>query len=161
MNLLGLPGVSHAAPRRTARAVLRRDDGLFAVMHISKYGVYILPGGGMEDGEAVEEAMRREIAEETGCRCYDVRELGAVKENRAHADYTVESFYFAARTHGQDVAVAMTQEEIDNGIMVEWYSMDKLMHLIGDPVHEVRQRVFLQARDMAALNEYIKQNGAE
>lgn len=156
MNMLGLTGTSTAKPRLTARAVLRRDDGLFAVMHVGKYDIYILPGGGVDEGESIEEALHREIAEETGCACRDIRPLGYVRENRAHADYTQQSYYFAVQTNGPEADLQLTDVEKSNGSELQWHTLENLLHLIGDPVHEVRQRVYLQARDMAALKEYIR-----
>ena len=158
-NMLGLPGMSQAKPRITARAIVRRTDGLFAVMHIGKYDMYMLPGGGVDDGEAIEDALRRELAEETGCLCREIMPLGVVTENRAHADYTQMSYYFAVTTGGAAEEKHLTAEEISNGTSLQWRTMEEVLHLIGDPVHEVFQRRFLQARDMAALNEYLKSDG--
>lgn len=154
MNLLGLPGMSSAKPRLTARAVLQRPDGMIAVMYIGKYDIYILPGGGVDEGESIQEALHREIAEETGCLCQSVRELGMVSENRAHADYTQRSYYYVVQTNGPHQAQQLTETETDNGTRLQWHTLDEAMRLIGSPVHEVRQRIYLQARDMAALTEY-------
>lgn len=158
-NMLGLPGMSKAKPRVTARAVVRRTDGLFAVMHIGKYDMYMLPGGGVDEGEDIEAGLRREIAEETGCLCREIMLLGVVTENRAHADYTQMSYYFAVTTEGNGEKNHLTAEEISIGTSLQWHTMDEMLHLIGDPVHEVYQRRFLQARDMAALHEYMKNGG--
>ena len=158
-NMLGLPGTSQAKPRVTARAVVRRSDGLYALMYTGKYDIYMLPGGGVDEGEDIEEALRREIAEETGCLCGNIAPLGIVTENRAHADYTQVSYYFAVEAEGAEIENHLTAEEISNEISLQWHTMDEVLHLIGDPVHEVFQRKFLQARDMAALEEYMKKTG--
>jgi len=158
-NMLGLPGMSEAKPRLTARAVVRRIDGLYAVMYTGKYDFYMLPGGGVDEGEGIEEALRREIAEETGCLCGQITPLGVVTENRAHADYTQISYYFAVEAESTEIENHLTAEELSNGISLQWHTMDEVLHLIGDPVHEVYQRRFLQARDMAALEAYIKNGG--
>lgn len=158
-NMLGLPGMSKAKPRVTARAVVRRSDGLYALMHTAKYNMYMLPGGGVDEGEAVEDALRREIAEETGCLCREIVPLGVVSENRAHADYTQTSYYFAVTTEGAVEENHLTAEEMSNGTSLQWHTMEEMLHLIGDPVHAVYQRRFLQARDMAALYEYLKDVG--
>ena len=160
MNLLGFPGTSDAAPRMTARAVLRRPDGMIAVMYVGKYDIYILPGGGVDEGESILETLHREIAEETGCLCRSVRELGMVKENRAHPDYTQISYYYFAETDGPQQSLRLTDAETSNGTQLQWHTPEQAMHLIGSPIHEVRQRIFLQARDMAALTEYAKADDA-
>ncbi len=86
--ILGQEGRSAKSPRLTARAVVRNPDGLYAVMYSEKYKLYSLPGGGVEEDEDVLMALRREVYEETGCSCDDIKELGVVAENRASLDYT-------------------------------------------------------------------------
>ena len=86
--ILGQEGLSKKAPRITARAIVKNQDGLYAVMYADKFKLHSLPGGGVEDGEDVLTALRREVYEETGCICDEIKELGIVAENRASLDYT-------------------------------------------------------------------------
>jgi 8-oxo-dGTP diphosphatase len=53
--------------RHAARAIVIKDDRLL-VIHRNKYGTeyYTLPGGGIDAGETAEQAVLRELAEETG-----------------------------------------------------------------------------------------------
>ena len=46
--VLGTDGLSAKAPRITARAVVRNQSGLHAVMYAEKWGLHSLPGGGVE-----------------------------------------------------------------------------------------------------------------
>lgn len=50
-------------PRPGAYLISRRGDDVLFV----KTGAYSLPGGGLEGDERAEEALRREVLEETGC----------------------------------------------------------------------------------------------
>lgn len=52
--------------RQAVRAIVMRDGNLL-VMHRNKFGkeYETLPGGGIEPGEIQEDALRRELAEET------------------------------------------------------------------------------------------------
>ena len=88
-EILGTEGLSSAPPHRKARAILRNPRGELALTHEAAFGIYVLPGGALEDGESTEEALLRELREETGCRVLRVRELGCVEENRARADSTL------------------------------------------------------------------------
>lgn len=51
--------------RTAVRGLIKKGDQ-FAMIHSAKYGEYKFPGGGMEQGEQLEETLIREVAEETG-----------------------------------------------------------------------------------------------
>ena len=96
--ILGRDGMSDKAPRLTARAIVKNQDGLYAVMYSDKFKLHSLPGGGVEEGEDVLTALHREVYEETGCICDKIEELGIVAENRASLDYTQINYYFVVTT---------------------------------------------------------------
>jgi 8-oxo-dGTP diphosphatase len=61
--------------RVTVRAVIIRDGALLLSEYDDETGLhYNLPGGGVEPGEGLHEALRREVMEETGWRV----EVGAL-----------------------------------------------------------------------------------
>ena len=115
-----------------------------------------MPGGGIEEKEDEFTALKREILEETGCTCDNIEQLGIVYENRFHQDYTSCSYYFAVNTGSLGERTCLTEKEIENGTGVQWCTFEELIHLIRDRVHDTTQRRFIQARDMAALDEYCK-----
>lgn len=151
MEMLGTPGLSSAAPRLTARAILRNPQGHYAVMYTSGFGIHMLPGGGVEDDESILTALRREIAEETGCRIGTIQPLGYVEENRAHTDYTQLSYYFMVTTPDTEFAPNMTQAEVSHGSRAMWLTPGEAWARISTPAFDRPQLRFLQARDMAAL----------
>lgn len=51
--------------RPSARAVILKD-GKVLLNYLAKYDCYEFPGGGIETGEMPEDAVQREVAEETG-----------------------------------------------------------------------------------------------
>ena len=152
-EILGTDGLSTAKPRLTARAILKHGDQ-FAVMYAKKFDLYSLPGGGIENGEDIMDALKREVMEETGCSCDSIQELGYVEENRAHCDYTQVSYYYIVETVCDTFHAAFTEAEMQNGTTVHWHSFNDAYHLIADAVHTTTQRKFLQARDVAALDAY-------
>ena len=155
--ILGLDGMSNKPPRQTARAIIRNAEGLYAVMYAVKFNLYSLPGGGMEDGEDPITALRREVYEETGCTCDHIKELGIVLENRAHQDFTSKSYYYLVTTDHPAAPIHLTEAEIANQTTVQWHPLDEVIRLISEPKHTTNQRMYLQARDVAALNAYLSQ----
>jgi len=155
-TVLGTEGIA-AAPsntRKTSRAIVINTDGLYAVMYAEKFGLHSLPGGGIDGDETPEEALHREIFEETGCSCDQVEPLGIVKENRFHADYSAVSYYYVVHCFGEITRSQFTEAELAVGTTLKWCTLDEAIHLIKDCTHDTSQRKFLQARDIAALDEY-------
>ena len=154
--ILGTEGLSTKAPRLTARAIVKNQDGLYAVMYADKFKLHSLPGGGVEDGEDVLTALRREVYEETGCICDEIQELGIVAENRASLDYTQINYYFVVTTTHTPGENHLTEAEQDSRTVVEWHTFDEMVRLINEQEFDRVQGKYLKARDVAALREYAK-----
>ena len=154
--ILGQDGLSNKAPRITARAVVKNQNGLYAVMYADKFMLHSLPGGGVEDGEDVLAALRREVYEETGCVCDKIQELGIVTENRASLDYTQINYYFVVTTTHTPGENHLTEAEQDSRTVVEWHTFDEMVRLINEQEFDRVQGKYLKARDVAALREYSK-----
>lgn len=110
----------------------------------------------MEDGENVLTVLRREIYEETGCTCDRVRELGVVAENRASLDYAQLNYCYVVDTSSNDKDNHLTGEEKQNHMQVQWHTLDEMVRLITNQTFALVQQKYLHARDMAALDEYVK-----
>ena len=154
--ILGTDGMSTKAPRITARAIVKNQDGLYAVMYADKFKLHSLPGGGVEDGEDVLTALHREVYEETGCACDEIQELGIVAENRASLDYTQINYYFVVTTTHTPGENHLTEAEQDSRTVVEWHTFDEMVRLINEQEFDRVQGKYLKARDVVALREYSK-----
>ena len=154
--VLGTDGMSAKAPRLTARAIVKNQDGLYAVMYADKFKLHSLPGGGVEDGEDVLTALRREVYEETGCICDEIQELGIVSENRASLDYTQINYYFVVTTTHTPGENHLTESEQASRTVVQWHTFDMMVRLINEQEFDRVQGKYLKARDMVALREYSK-----
>ena len=154
--ILGTNGMSAKTPRITARAIVKNKDGLYAVMYADKFKLHSLPGGGVEDGEDVLTALRREVYEETGCVCDKIQELGIVSENRASLDYTQINYYFMVTTAHTPGESHLTESELESRTVVKWVTFDELVRLINEQEFDWIQGKYLKARDVAALKEYSK-----
>jgi 8-oxo-dGTP pyrophosphatase MutT (NUDIX family) len=65
--------------RLGAYALIRREGGLIAAVE-NAYGNLHLPGGGVDEGEILEEALKREIMEEMGREVYSISFAGEAKQ---------------------------------------------------------------------------------
>lgn len=80
---LGNYDVGTAIFKRTAaRGIIRHDDNYLLIY--SEYGDYKFPGGGVEANESYQQALVREVQEETGYVVIpeSIRYLGVVHERR-------------------------------------------------------------------------------
>jgi len=150
---------SSVNPRLTARSILRNKDGHIGLIYISKFLVYCFPGGKIEEGESIEDALKREILEETGCTCKITSELGYIYENRGTLDYVQKSFYYVTDLVGEQTKGNLTETEINNGTCFNWYSKTEIYDRLMSSAHETLQQKFLQARDLAVYEEYLNQEG--
>lgn len=159
--VLGSDGMSHKTPRQTARAIVKTQKGLYAVMYSAKFHLYSLPGGGIEGEEDALTAVQREIYEETGCVCERIEELGIVTENRASLDYTQINHYFIATTRHVAQENHLTSAEVANRTEVQWHTLQEAVQLIKAQKLERVQGKYLQARDVAALDAYCAMLGGK
>lgn len=154
--ILGQDGKSDKAPRLTARAIVKNQSGMYAVMYSDKFKLYSLPGGGVEDGEDVLTALCREVYEETGCVCDEIKELGIVEENRASLDYTQINYYYVVTTTHQPGENHLTESEQASRTVVQWHTFEEMVRLINEQEFDRVQGKYLKARDVAALKEYAQ-----
>jgi ADP-ribose pyrophosphatase YjhB (NUDIX family) len=94
------------APQIAVGAIVVEDGRLLMVRraHDPGAGLWSLPGGRVEHGEYLVDALRREVAEETGLDV-DVRELVGILEVLGEPHYVILD-YFAAVTGDREPAPA-------------------------------------------------------
>ena len=154
-TVLGIDNrLSQKPPRLTARAIVINSKGQYAVLYFKKFDLYSLPGGGIEEGESLLDAVRREVLEETGCTAKKIAELGCVYENRACHDYVTTSYYYVIETTDEILPLNLTEDELSRGTEVQWHSFEDLKKAILSSNNDTEQRKYITARDMAAIEEY-------
>ena len=108
--------------RTAVRGVLIKDN-LIGVIKVDKYDCYIFPGGGVDEGENLEEALIRELQEEAGFEVIVKEHL--LTTETAEWKFTHINHFYLCDIIG-DKEMSHTEEEIDLGIHFEWVSIDEL-----------------------------------
>jgi len=129
-------------PEPTAGALIFNPEGKLFLMKSHKWkNKYVIPGGHVELGETIEEALKREVKEETGMDIYDVKFI--VIQDFVFGDefWKKKHFIFidcACRTNSTDIRLNSEGQEY------KWFSLDNL------PISEI------EPYTLKAIEEYIK-----
>jgi 8-oxo-dGTP pyrophosphatase MutT (NUDIX family) len=121
-------------PRQVARGLVFDENGRILLVHwrdpVGGREFLEPPGGRHEPGESLEEAVRREVAEETGVVGVEVH--GSVAELHkvftfAGADYHSHEHYFVCTASGTEARIPARDPLEQAGIVgVEWVPLDDL-----------------------------------
>ena len=143
--------------RSAARAILFKNNKI-ALLHVTKDGYHKLPGGGVEKGETIEDALFREILEETGCRVKITGEVGKIIEKRTNLGILNKRFGVLQTSYCY-IAKVISQGEPDlddgekeAGYKLEWTDLDSAIDLIKNEKPAIYEGKFIIKRDV----EFIK-----
>jgi 8-oxo-dGTP diphosphatase len=140
--------------RGAARAVLLDDKGEVYLLNVSNHGYHKLPGGGIDEGEDVKQALERELMEEVGCKAEIVAELGTVVEYRNYDDggLVQTSYCYLAKQVGEQVESTLEEGELAEGMFeVKAKSIDEAIALLAQDKPDNLEGKFIQKRDLAFL----------
>lgn len=116
--------------RKATRAIVFDNEGNVALLHVTKHNYYEVPGGGVEEGETLEEGCIRECKEEIGCVVEITGEVGRTLEYRKQLERINESFCFTAKIVGEKGIPELQEDEIEMGTETIWVSKDKALELL-------------------------------
>lgn len=70
--------------RKASRAIVTRGHDILLI-YTKRYDDYTIPGGGVDESEPIEEALKRELSEETGAKNIEViSHFGTYEEYRPY-----------------------------------------------------------------------------
>jgi 8-oxo-dGTP pyrophosphatase MutT (NUDIX family) len=139
--------------RSAARAVVFDGDGKIALLHVAGHNYYKLPGGGIEPGETVEQALERECLEEIGCKIMIGEEIGAIVEYRNKFEIKQESVCFVAKLVGLKGDPEFTEDETNEGFRLIWVKIEEAKNLIKNSKPDSYDGPFIIIRDLTFLNQ--------
>ena len=150
--------------RPSVRGIVERD-GKFAMVHSLTYDYYMFPGGGIEENETKEQALIREVREETGLEVIpeSIREYGSVMQIRASDIYenTIfeqENFYYCCEVDTRVGQQKLEDYEIEEQFVLEYVLAEEALKTNRACRHENESHNLWIERESKVL-ELLMQEG--
>lgn len=137
--------------RKAARIVLVNDSGQVALLNVTKDGYHKLPGGGVEEGEDIQEALCREAMEEVGAKISVVGEVGVIIEYRAQHELLQISYCYYGKVIGDIDKPQFTSIELQDGFQLVWMKLEDAIETIRNDQPTKYIGRFIQKRDLCFL----------
>jgi ADP-ribose pyrophosphatase YjhB (NUDIX family) len=87
-------------PFTTVDAIIEIDDGIIVIKRSNPPFGWALPGGFVDYGESLEEAVKREAREETGLEIYDLKQFHTYSEPERDPRFHTVATVFLAKAKG-------------------------------------------------------------
>ena len=126
--------------RPSARALIFRE-GKLAVIYSHAHKFYKIPGGGIEEGEDMVEAMIREVKEEVGLTVIpkSVREYGYVRRiQKGHYEpvFIQDNYYYFCEVEEKQVASKFSESEKKEGFEAQFVALEEAIKVNEDFLKE-------------------------
>ena len=150
-------------PTRCAvRVYMQNDKGEFCFVKSMAVGFMIAPGGGVDPGENLHEAVRREVKEETGWTITNIRPVGYFHEFKSRIKHTT-TFVFTANPvkHGKTY---LMDNEKEAQMTETWMTLDDaLAYQKSRKLIESQSYIgaFLRSREQKILEYFLDNKIAE
>ena len=140
--------------RAGSRAVVVRD-GMILLSHETVSGWWLVPGGGLEEGETPETCCIREVEEETGFIVKPLRQFLTL--NEYYEEYRYVSYYFICEVTGTG-EMRLTEAEKRRGLEPQWIPLEEAVGIFSRhqeyaDTSEEKRGSYL--REYNALQEYL------
>ncbi len=141
--------------RAACRAVIIKD-GRILISYENKNGQLMIPGGGIEINETLEECLIREIEEETGFIVKTKQKLVTI--NEYYEDYLWINHYFICEIIGSG-NIKLSDVELKEDMEAKWFDFVECLNIFKDykKYEETdKMRCGMYKREYLALTEYLK-----
>lgn len=142
--------IGHWNQCRTACRGLVIQDGKLLLSFLQAMDVYMIPGGGMDEGETDVECCIREIAEETGLLVEPQECIAEITEY--YTDWKWVNRYYICKVVGE-AEVHLTEQEKEQNMVTEWVTIEDALKLFG--AYEDFRESYVMKR-----NIYFRENAA-
>ena len=135
--------------RAGCRGLVVKDNKIL-LSYEGRTGVYMSPGGGVEDGETLEECVIRELQEETGYKVKPVAPFLKVEEYAYEVLW--ENNYFICEIEGE-CERSLTESEEYNKVSAVWVEIDKAIEIFSDYQSYPTDKASLYLREYTVLKK--------
>lgn len=143
---------SNFSHRKAARAIVSNEQGQIAILKVGAHNYHKLPGGGVEEGENMEQALTRELLEEIGCEVEITGEVGEIVEYRKQQQMKQTSHCYTARQIGEQRQPAYTEKELADEMSIVWSTdIDEAISLLSHDEPTNYSGQFIRKRDLLLL----------
>lgn len=144
--------------RNRAAGIVLNDQKEIILMNLTNMYFHMLPGGGVDANENMEEALYRELKEETGANVEIISELGIVVENLEQRKMKQITYFYLTKVVGEIQEPNFMPDELEQGYQVEWYSIDDAIKILEE---ENEYEEYIKQRELEAIIEakkYLQEN---
>jgi 8-oxo-dGTP pyrophosphatase MutT (NUDIX family) len=140
--------------RKASRAIVVNHLKQIALLYVSEKNYHKLPGGGIERGESIADALIREVIEEVGVEIKVNAEVGLIIEYRDRFEQLQISYCFFASRERAQKGPSFTEEEQQNGFALKWVTLEEAIELVSNDVPKDYVGRFIQKRDYTFLKAF-------
>lgn len=139
--------------RQAARAVAIDKNGNLPILFDAEHNIHKIPGGGVDRGETISQALKREVKEESGCSIKVLGEIGLTIEYRNRINILQLSYCWLTQVQGKVVEPQFDQEEIAGGFELKWLKLDEAIKLFKKDKPRGYTGPFMWQRDLLFLQK--------
>ena len=155
VDILGSNRFENYTKTRDGSRAIIIHDGRILLTHELNSGWWLIPGGGIEEGETPEECVIREAEEETGLIVRPTEQFLTMHEY--YEEYLYTGYFFVCEVTGKG-RMRLTDVEKERGVQPEWLPLQDAIELFS--MHESYADVSEEKRgsyqrEYLALKEYM------
>ena len=154
------PVVEHPNIRNSVRCLLINPNQEICLLYSRARDYYAIPGGGIEPGESLLQALNRETLEETGYLLKNPKPIGNIYEQRY--DGITTTFFFSALPD-KVLHPNYMPDELEEDYILKWLSLPKALQIMQTVCSEQQlhnfpsyKGAFISYRFLELLQYFIK-----